>query len=422
MIAWAEGWGRAVARVVGAARRGAGGWRIPADVGALCLVIVLADIVAGIVIPTFSLHATNLGIGLGALGALNALTGIVQLIVSVPLGILSDRIGRPTLLVGGMALFALGLLCFAGARGLPLLILGRICFGLAAVATFQIGAAHLGDITAPGARAFAFGLYATAMGLGFTIGPLLGGQIAARAGIPAAYLVGVVVAVLGLALAARTVRTPAGHAERRAGGRGLLAIIGTLRRADLALVCLGNLLINWTFAGAISTFFPLYGTALGLSAATLGSLFALRSFVSALGRLPNGMIARAFGTRAVLLAALSIETAVIFGLAFSTAPWALAALLACEGLAYGAYLVAGQSYIADATTAENRGTAVGLYGMASSIGGVAAPAGLGVLAGSAGLPSVFLATGWLLLAGLVVIAVGSAWSERAQGSERPTRA
>ncbi len=396
-----------MAGVVGATRRGAGRWHIPAEVGALCLVIVLADIVAGIVIPTFSLHATDLGIGLGALGILNATSGIVQLFVSVPLGVLSDRIGRPALIGAGMVCFALGLLCFAGARGLPLLLVGRLLFGLAAVATFQIGAAHLGDITAPGGRAFAFGLYATAMGLGFTIGPLLGGQIAGRAGIPAAYLAGAAVALGGLALTLRTVRAPAGRAGRAAGGRGLLAILGTLRRADLALVCLGNLLLNWTFAGAIATFFPLYGSALGLSTATLGSLFALRSFVSALGRLPNGMIARAFGNRAVLLAALAIEAAVLFGLGFAAAPWALALLLACEGLAYGAYLVAGQSYIADATTAENRGTAVGLYGMASSIGGVAAPAGLGLLAGRAGLPAVFTATGWLLLAGVIVIGLGS---------------
>lgn len=405
-----------MAGVVGVARQGTGRWRIPADVGALCLVIVLADIVAGIVIPTFSLHATSLGIGLGALGVLNALSGIVQLIVSVPLGVLSDRIGRPALMIGGMACFALGLLCFAGAQGLPLLIMGRIFFGLAGVATFQIGAAHLGDITAPGARAFAFGLYATAMGLGFTIGPLLGGQIAAHAGIATAYVLGAVVALGGLALTARTVRTPAGHAGRARAGGGLRATLGTLRRADLALVSLGNLLVNWTFAGAVATFFPLYGTALGLSAATLGSFFALRSFVSALGRLPNGMIARAFGNRAVLFAALGIETIMMFALAFSTAPWLLALLLACEGLAYGAYLVAGQSYIADETTAANRGTAVGLYGMASSIGGIAAPAGLGFLASNVGLPAVFIATGWLLVAGLIVIAAGSVWAKRGAGA------
>lgn len=382
--------------------------RVPPDVGALCLVILVADILAGIVVPTFSLHAQRLGVGLGALGALNALTGIVQLCVAVPLGILSDRVGRPIMIVAGFACFGLGLLCFAAARGLPLLILGRLFFGLAPVATFQISTAQLGDITAPGQRSFAFGLYATAMGLGFTIGPLLGGQLAGRAGTPVAYLVGAGIALAGIALAARTIHPATEGRSRRAGGRGILALFGILRRADIAVVCLGNLLVTWTFTGAIITFFPLYGEALGLTAATLGSLFALRAFVSALGRLPNALIVRTLGNRAVLFTALAIEAAIMFALAHVTASPLLALLLACEGLAYGAYLVAGQSYIADQSTAENRGAATGLYGMAASLGGVAAPAALGVLAARAGLPAVFTGTAWLLLSGLLVIALVTA--------------
>ena len=387
--------------------------RVPADVGALCLVILLADILAGIVAPTFSLHARHLGISLGALGALGALSGIMQLAASIPFGILSDRVGRPIMMVAGMACFGLGLLCFALAGGLPLLILGRLFFGLAPVATFQIGTAQLGDITVPGQRSFAFGLYATAMGLGFTIGPLIGGQLAERAGTPTAYLVGAVIALIGVVLTLRTVHPAEPKGARAAGARGLRGIAAILGRADIALVCLGNLLITWTFAGAVSTFFPLYGATLGLTAATLGSFFALRAFVSALGRLPNALIVRAFGNRAVLFAALAIEAAIMFALGHVSAPTLLALLLACEGLAYGAYLVAGQAYIADQSTPENRGTATGLYGMAASLGGVAAPAALGVLATRAGLPTVFTATAWLLVVGLLAIALVGVWTGRA---------
>jgi len=82
-------------------------------------------------------------------------------------------------------------------------------------------------------------------------------------------------------------------------------------------------------------------------------------------------------------------------------------------LAYGAYLVAGQAYIADQSTPENRGTATGLYGMAASLGGVAAPAALGVLATRAGLPAVFTATAWLLVVGLLAIALVGVWTGRA---------
>lgn len=380
---------------------------VPADVGALSLVILIADVLAGIVVPTFSLHAQSLGVGLGLLGALNALTGIVQLCASVPLGILSDRVGRPILIVAGMACFGLGFLCFALAQGLPLLILGRLFFGLAPVATFQIGTAQLGDITTPGQRSFAFGLYATAMGLGFTIGPLIGGQLAERAGTPAAYLVGAAIALVGVALTLRTVHPIGSIRTRATETRGLRGIAAILGRADIALVCLGNLLVTWTFAGAITTFFPLYGEALGLTAVTLGSFFALRAFVSALGRLPNALIVRAFGSRAVLFTALVVEAAIMFALGHVASPALLALLLACEGLAYGAYLVAGQAYIADQSTAENRGTATGLYGMAASLGGVAAPAVLGVLAARAGLPAVFTATAWLLIGGLLIVALAT---------------
>ena len=168
--------------------------------------------------------------------------------------------------------------------------------------------------------------------------------------------------------------------------------------------------MSWTFNGAISTFFPLYGDALGLSAATIGALFALRALVSAFGRLPNGLLARALGNQAVMLAALVLDALAMLALAFAHQTWLLAVLLICEGLAFGAYLVSGQTFVADRTTVENRGTAVGLYAMAGSIGGIAAPAGLGAVAARWGLAATFGTTGALLAVGIVVIMAGMAWT------------
>ena len=156
--------------------------RIPADVAAICLVIILADIVSGISAPTFPLHARSLGLDLATIGWLPASSGVVSLCLALPIGLLSDRIGRRRVIVGGMFAFALGMFCVGVAHGLPLLLVGCLLFGAAGVATFQIGAALLGDVTTPGQRAMAFGLYTTAMGVGFTIGPLIGGQVAERAG------------------------------------------------------------------------------------------------------------------------------------------------------------------------------------------------------------------------------------------------
>lgn len=382
--------------------------RVPAEVAAICLVVILADIVFGISAPTFSLHALSLNLDLETIGWLRASSGVISLCLALPIGLLSDRVGRRWVIVGGLFTFALGMFCVGVAGGLPLLLVGSLLFGVAGVATFQIGAALLGDVTTPGQRAMAFGLYTTAMGVGFTIGPLIGGQLAERAGTAVAFIVGGVVALVAGALAILILPNPRLEGVRGGAARSLRGILAMARRPDLALACVGTLLMSWTFNGAISTFFPLYGDALGLSAATIGALFALRALVSAFGRIPNGMLARLLGNQSVMLGALVINALAMLALAFAQQTWLLAVLLICEGLAFGAYLVSGQTFVADRTTTENRGTAVGLYAMAGSIGGTAAPAGLGAVADRWGIAATFGTTSALLAVGIVVIVVGTA--------------
>lgn len=396
--------------------------RIPADVALICLVIALAGIVTGISAPTFPLHARSLRLDLATIGRLPASSGFVSLCLALPIGLLSDRAGRRRVIVGGIFAFALGMFCVGVAHGLPLLLVGCLLFGAAGVATFPIGAALLGDITTPGQRAMAFGLYTTAMGVGFTIGPLIGGQVAARVGTSIAFIVGAIIALTAGALALLILPRPRPDAANARAGCSPRGILALARRSDLALACLGTLLTSWTFNGAISTFFPLYGDALGLSAATIGALFALRALVSAFGRLPNGILARALGNQSVMLAALVVDALAMLALAFAHQTWLLAVLLIGEGLAFGAYLVAGQTFVADRTTVENRGTAVGLYAMAGSIGGTAAPAGLGAVADRWGLTATFGTTSALLAVGIVVIVAGMALTrKRVAGGAAITR-
>lgn len=380
--------------------------RLPVDVALICLVIALACIVTGIGAPTFPLHARSLRLDLATIGRLPASSGFVSLCLALPIGLLSDRIGRRRVIVGGIFAFALGMFCVGVARGLPLLLVGCLLFGAAGVSTFPIGAALLGDVTTPGQRALAFGLYTTAMGVGFTIGPLVGGQLAERAGTGVAFIVGAIIALTAGTLALLILPRPRPDAANAGAGRSLRGILALARRSDLALACLGTLLMSWTFNGAISTFFPLYGDALGLSAATIGALFALRALVSAFGRLPNGILARVLGNQSVMLAALVVDALAMLALAFAHQTWLLAVLLIGEGLAFGGYLVAGQTFVADRTTVENRGTAVGLYAMAGSIGATAAPAGLGAVADRWGLAATFGTTSALLAVGIVVFIVG----------------
>jgi MFS family permease len=377
------------------------------EVALLCLVIFVADVVSGVITPTFSLFAQDLGLSLAALGVLNTLGGATQFLAAAPLGVLSDRAGRTRVVVAGILAFAGTLGLYAVAPGPGLLFVGRMLQGVAVIATFQIGSAHLGDITAPGRRSVAFGSYTTAMGLGFTVGPLIGGQAAQAWGVRVSYGIGAALGVAGALLAWRVLRDPRERGASAARPPLLDGLRLSLRRRELLLVSFGNLLVSLTFAGAVSTFFPVYAKDAGLTEGVIGTLFAVRAFVSALGRLPNSVVTRRLGDQPVLFGAIGLQMLVMFGIARTHALLPLGILLAFEGLAYGAYLVAGQTWVADHTEADWRGAAVGLYSSAGSLGGIAAPLAFGVLADARGVRSVFVANGWLLAVGLA-LSVG-AW-------------
>lgn len=378
------------------------------EVGGLCVIVFIADIVSGILSPTFSLFAQGLGISLGLLGLIMTVAGLSQLLFSLPIGILSDRAGRRRIVILGLSAFAAMMLIDAVARGPALLAFGQIFDGIAVVGSFSIAAAHLGDISEPGHRAVAFGAMTTAMGGGYAIGPLLGSQLSQHFGTRVAYLVGAGLAIAGALLVPKLLhdrRAPA-PGQRIRKHKLLDGLQVVIHQHDVLVAAFGSLLMNVSFAGAVITFFPIYGDSLHWAEATIGSLFAVRALVSTIGRFPNGIIARKIGIRTVMSAALAIEAGAMFGIGSARGIGWLTLLLALEGVAFGAYLVSGQAYVAERTTIEVRGAAVGLYSTTGSVGGTAGPLILGIVAQTFGVATVFTVTGWLLAIGALVF-IGS---------------
>jgi DHA1 family tetracycline resistance protein-like MFS transporter len=102
--------------------------------------------------------------------------GLMQFFCSPVLGMLSDRLGRrPVILI---SVFGLGIdyLFMALAPTLQWLYVGRIINGMTA-ASFSTASAYVADVTAPENRARAFGLMGSAFGIGFVVGPVLGGWL-----------------------------------------------------------------------------------------------------------------------------------------------------------------------------------------------------------------------------------------------------
>ena len=108
------------------------------------------------------------------LGYFGTVFAVMQFVFSPVLGSLSDRFGRrPVVLLSN---FGLGLdyLMMAWAPALGWLFVGRVISGLTA-SSIPTGMAYMTDVTPPEKRASAFGLLGAAFGMGFVLGPALGG-------------------------------------------------------------------------------------------------------------------------------------------------------------------------------------------------------------------------------------------------------
>jgi MFS family permease len=370
----------------------------------LCLAIFLIDVLAGIVSATFSIFANDLGATVFVVGLLTSISGLTALFSSIPIGSLSDRIGHSRVMLGGMVAFTIVMVLFAVAPSPAFLIPGRMLMGVAGVGSFWIASAYLGDIVTPRERGIAFGLLTTSMGLGFGVGPVLGGQIADTIGMRWGFMIGAGFGLVAVALVRIYLWEP--PRQKTALARPRLSFRDNLRvgtNRSLLAISVGSFVLSFSFDGAISTLFPLYGKELGLTTAVIGTMFAFRAVASSSVRLPGGALAGRIGSRKLVIVAILIEATAIAGIASTDSKQALTLWLMLEGLAFGIFLTSSQAYLAENTVAETRGSAIGFYSMVGGIGSTVAPLVLGLAGDLASIPTAFYIGSAFMLAGLAVM-------------------
>jgi MFS transporter, DHA1 family, tetracycline resistance protein len=110
------------------------------------------------------------------LGLMVALYSAMQFMLSPVLGVLSDRFGRRPVLLVSLAGAALDYLIMAFAPHLWMLIIGRAIAGITS-ANIAVATAYITDISTEGERAKRFGYFHAMFGIGFIVGPILGGML-----------------------------------------------------------------------------------------------------------------------------------------------------------------------------------------------------------------------------------------------------
>ncbi|MFD0999344.1 TCR/Tet family MFS transporter [Ohtaekwangia kribbensis] len=146
-------------------------------------VTLLIDVIGfGIIIPVMPrLISEMLHVGIPEAseygGWLIAAFAIMQFLFSPLMGNLSDHFGRRPVLLASLLGFGIDYIFLVFAPSIEWLFLGRIIAGIMG-ASFTTAAAYIADISEPEKRAQNFGMIGAAFGLGFIIGPALGGILA----------------------------------------------------------------------------------------------------------------------------------------------------------------------------------------------------------------------------------------------------
>src|SRR5215471_6625242 len=312
---------------------------------AFIFVTVLLDMLAiGIIIPVLPKLVADFVGGDAAEGArvyglFGTVWALMQFAFSPIQGALSDRFGRrPVILISNVGL-GLDYVVMALAPSLAWLFLGRVISGITA-ASISTSFAYVADVTPPEKRAAHFGLLGAGFGIGFVLGPALGGLTGAidpRLPFWIAAGLSLTNALYGFFVLPESLpperRAP--FAWRRANPVGALALLRS-QAALIGLACI-NFLGNLAHAAlpSISVLYMMYRY--GWTERTVGLTMAgvgVAAIVVQAGVI--GPVVKQFGERKALIAGLGFGVAgfAVFGLA-PTGPvfWLGIPLMALWGLA-----------------------------------------------------------------------------------------
>jgi DHA1 family tetracycline resistance protein-like MFS transporter len=278
------------------------------------LTILVNLIGFGIIIPLLPFYAETFGASPLTIGLLFATFSMAQLVASPLLGAWSDKWGRRPVLIFSLIGTVISFVMLAMAQSLPMLFAARIVDGLSG-GNITTARAYIGDISTEENRAKMFGVLGAAFGVGFIIGPALGGlfaHISYTAPIWAAAAITVVATLLAWLWLPETV-----HRVDAVSGSPWKALRELSGRPGLRLLFSIDFLYWGSFA-VYQTTFALFGARrFGFDATHTGYLLAAFASLGVVVQL--GMVGP-------IVKRLGEKRALVIGLLFAAVGWGGSAL------------------------------------------------------------------------------------------------
>ncbi len=329
----------------------------------------------GIIIPNLAYYAEDLHASESQVGWLMAIFSLFQFVFSPLWGRFSDRFGRRPAILVGLVGNALGLLLFGLADSLWMLFVARAASGMLTAAALPACMAYVADVTDRDQRSRGMALMGAAMGLGFILGPPVGGMVGVL-GHHVPFLLAAAVSGCTAVFAAVYLRE---SLQRRVRPRHWNLRGIRLLRDPLAPYFLVALFANFTMAGLETTFPFLVKEVLGVGSSTLGWMLGIMGVAVAVfqGGLLGRLMTR-YGDEIVLMVGILANAGGLLFIASATGLTGMTLHLTVAGVG-NQILRPTLAAIISKRTAGGQGEAIGILDSTGALGRVVGPFAAGYL-------------------------------------------
>jgi multidrug resistance protein len=352
----------------------------------------------GIVLPLLPYYAETYGASALMVGLLSTSYSLMQFLFTPIWGRLSDRYGRRPLILLSLTGSCLGFLIFGLARSLAALFVGRMVAGIAG-AVIPTTNAYIADVTTPENRAKGMGLIGAAFGLGFILGPAIGGVLAPFGYDKPALLASAMAGLNWLFAYFRLPESLTDEVRKRARRQkfDLRHLADALSHPRIGLLLAIYLIATFAFSNMEATFGLLNEHRYGLTARQTGYLFTYIGFLmSVMQGLVVGPLVRRVGEKLCIV--LGTFTMVF---ALSLMPFAPNMIYYCItigilGFGVGINNPSLSSLLSRSSHADEQGGIMGIAQSMASLGRILGPAWGGFTFDSFGYKWPFISAGFLM--------------------------